>query len=361
MQTAITAKEIFTGNEWLIDHAIVINDGIIQSVIPVEQLPTGLHVTHHDGLLIPSLIDIQIYGAHGSLLAVSPTTDTLKKMYDYCVAGGASFFLPTVATNSYAVIENCIEAVRSYWETGGIGVIGLHIEGPWISNEKRGAHVSSFIHSPTLAQVQQLIDKGKGIIKMITLAPEICSDEVIDYIQQHEIIVSAGHSNSTYQQATIVFDKGITAATHLYNAMSGLQHRAPGMVGAILNHSSVMASIVPDGYHVDFAAISIAKKIMQHRLFIITDAVTDTTEGLYKHQLAGDKYEADGILSGSALTMIKAVKNCVQHAGIELDEALRMASLYPAKVLKMDDRLGRIEVGYEAVFTKLDSDLNVVS
>src|SRR5437868_7320124 len=127
---------------------------------------------------------------------------------------------------------------------------------------------------------------GKGVIKMITLAPEVCSDEVIDCILSHNVIISAGHSNATYPQAMRCFEKGITAVTHLYNAMSGLHHREPGLVGAGFDAMTVMASIIPDGHHASFAAIRIAKKIMGERLFAITDAVTETSEGYYEHQLA---------------------------------------------------------------------------
>ena len=196
------------------------------------------------------------------------------------------------------------------------------------------------------------MDYGKDVIKIITIAPEVCSDEVIQFLQAHNIIISAGHSNAAYHQAIQSFNKGINTATHLYNAMSPLQHREPGMVGAIFNHPTVMSSIVPDGYHVDFAAVKIAKKIMKERLFVITDAVTETSEGLYPHHLAGDRYESNGILSGSALTMMKSVKNLVQHCDIELDEALRMCSLYPAQVLGLGD-LGKIENGYQASFIEL--------
>jgi N-acetylglucosamine-6-phosphate deacetylase len=141
--------------------------------------------------------------------------------------------------------------------------------------------------------------------------------------------------------------------------MSPLQHREPGLVGAILNHSSVMSSIIPDGYHVDFAALTIAKKVMGERLFIITDAVTETNEGYYPHQLDGDKYVANGILSGSALTMMLGVKNCVEKAGIALDEALRMASLYPAKVLGLDNEFGKIEKGFKAEVVRVNHSLEV--
>lgn len=358
--TAYITDKIFTGENWLTDHAVLAENGIIASIILQDDIPSNASISKYkNSFLAPAFIDLQIYGAHRNLLAVKPTTETLEKIYNYCKAGGANHYLPTVATNTYEVFYNCIDAVKEYWKQGKKGVLGLHIEGPWISKAKRGAHIEELIHSPTLQQAEELLEYGKGVIKMITLAPEVCSDEVIDLIKSYGVVVSAGHSNATFQQAANAFDKGISVATHLYNAMSPLQHREPGMVGAIMQHDKVMCSIVPDGYHVDFAAVSIAKKIMNERLFIITDAVTETNEGYYPHRLEGDKYISNGILSGSALTMAKAVKNCVEKAGIELSEALRMASLYPAKVIGMQHELGRIEKGYKAEFVVMDEALEI--
>ncbi len=357
---ALSADKIFDGTIWLMEHAILIDNEIIQAVVPIASLPGDVKREHYNGLLVPSFIDLQIYGAYKQLFAVEPTADSLFKLYDYCVKGGAAHFLPTVATNSTEVITACIHAVKAYWNQGGKGALGLHIEGPWISKAKRGAHIEAYIHQPTLEAVRSLLEVGKGVIKMITLAPEECSAAVIDLIASEGIVVSAGHSNASYEQATEAFDKGIYTATHLFNAMSPLSHRAPGVVGAILNHDKVMASIIPDGFHVDYAAISIAKKIMKERLFIITDAVTETKEGLYPHQLLGEKYESEGVLSGSALTMAKAVKNCVTHVGISVDEALLMASLYPATVLGLHEQFGQIGKGFTASFTLLDDDLEVV-
>lgn len=348
--TAYVAEKIFTGDEWLTGKCVLVDDeGIIDSIVAEEAIPVGAVKIFKEGCFIaPAFIDAQIYGAHGSLLAVEPTVETLEKTLAYCKQGGANHFQPTVATNTYDVFYKCIDAVKDYWKAGKRGVVGLHIEGPWISGAKRGAHIEELIHAPTLGQAKDLLEYGKGVIKMITVAPEVCSDDVISLMEWYGIIISAGHSNATFKQAKAAFNKGIPAATHLYNAMSPLQHREPGMVGAIMEHDKVMCSIIPDGYHVDFAAISIAKKVMKERLFIITDAVTETSEGYYPHQLDGDKYVSNGILSGSALTMVTAVKNCVEKVGIELDEALRMASLYPAKVLGLSNKLGRIKKGYRA-------------
>lgn len=360
MIQAHAAEKIFTGEEWITGHAIIVKNEIIHEIVRYDNIPSEANIISYTaGFLAPCFIDIQIYGAFGSLLSVHPTVKTLEKLHEYCKCGGANYFQPTVATNSYQVFYKCIDAVKDYRNKGGQGVIGLHIEGPWINKAKRGAHIEAFIHSPTVAQAKALLEYGKGIITMITLAPEVCSTEVIDLINSYGVIISAGHSNATFDEANDGFNKNINTATHLYNAMSPLQHRAPGMVGAIMNHGSVMSSIVPDGYHVDFAALRIAKKVMKERLFFITDAVTQTNEGPYPHQAEGDKYVSNGILSGSALTMAKSVKNGVEKAGIELSEALRMASLYPAMVMKLDNNLGKIAKGYKAAFVQMDNKLEV--
>ena len=312
-------------------------------------------------MLVPAFIDMQIYGASGKLLAEYPEADSLFKLNEYCNGGGAAFCMPTVATNTMEVFHRCIDAVRDYWQQGGEGILGLQLEGPWINPVKRGAHIESLIHAPSLKEAEDLLKYGKGVIKMITLAPEICSQEVIDLIHSKGILVSAGHSNASYEEAKKSFAKGIKAVTHLYNAMSPLQHRAPGMVGATMDDAGVMASIIPDGHHVDYAAIRIAKRVMKERLFVITDAVTETTSGHYPHKLVGDKYEADGILSGSSLTMNRAVKNLVDHAAVELAEALRMCSLYPAKLMGLGNAIGRISPGYRSLLTVLDKECNVVA
>jgi N-acetylglucosamine-6-phosphate deacetylase len=355
-----SAEKIFTGEEWICNHAIAVTNGTIDAVVPVSALKEKIQ---HFGkcFIAPAFIDLQIYGAGGKLFAVYPEKDSLIKLVDYCRTGGATYCMPTVATHPYDTFYKCIDAVKDYWNDGGGGVLGLHIEGPWINNEKRGAHISEFIHTPTIEQVKQLLDYGKGVIKIITLAPEQCNREIIDCILSYGVVISAGHSNATYEQATSGFNNGIKTATHLFNAMSPLQHRSPGVVGAVMDHPSAMSSIIPDGHHVDYTAVRIAKQVMKERLFVITDAVTDTDSGSYPHQLAGDKYESSGILSGSSLTMAKAASNLVQHCGIDLSEALRMCSLYPARVMGLQNKLGMIKPGYEAAMVVLDDKMNVVS
>ncbi len=360
---AYIAGTVYTGTDKLRHHAVLTVDNRIDSLVPSIAVPEGFEVKDYgkSAIIAPALVDLQLYGANNRLLAVYPNAQTVSDIVQYSRNGAAAWCMPTVATNTYEVIFKCIDAIRSYWQQGGTGALGLHVEGPWISMERRGAHNPAWIFSPTLEQVKELIEYGKDVIKIITLAPEVCTPDVLEYIQLQKIIISAGHSNATYGQAIETFNTtGISTVTHLYNAMSPLQHRAPGLVGATFDHPLVKAAIIPDGLHVDYAAIRIAKKILQERLFAITDSVTTTTEGYYKHEFAGDKYTSNGILSGSALTMHKAFKNLVVYAGIKVAEALRMCSLYPARVIKYSDEITLLKNGYPAAMIVLDKSLNLV-
>lgn len=343
MMRTITTQKLFTGDHWLHNCMLVIEEGLIKAVESFTGEP------EHE-LIVPAFIDLQIYGAGGRLFSVYPHADSLELLYQSCLKGGTQYFLPTVATNSPEVISSCIKAVRSFWEKGGKGCLGLHLEGPWLNPIRKGAHLAEFMHAPTVSEVESLLEEGKDVIKIITLSPECCSREVIKLLRANDIKISAGHSDATYEQALQGFDQGIQLATHLFNAMSPFQHRAPGLAGAILNHSTVMASIIPDGYHVDWVALKLAQRLMWDRLFVITDAVTDTQEGPYQHYPAGDRYEAGGVLSGSALTMLKACNNLIQHAGLDKAEALRLCSLYPAKAIGMENSLGRLDPGFQASF-----------
>jgi len=356
----ISAKKIFTGYEWLQDHAVVINKGKVDRVVPRAKLQSKKIDHFKDCFIVPTFIDIQVYGVGDRLLAVYPEPATLQLMYEQFITEGTGLFLPTLATNTIDVFKNAIDAVKEYWRANRKGIYGLHLEGPWLNEIKRGAHVREWIHSPSFEEVKELLEYGKGVIKMITIAPEVCSHEIIDLILSHNIIISAGHSNASYEEAIHSFSKGISTVTHLYNAMSPLLHRNPGLVGATFNHPTVRSSIIPDGYHVDFAAVSIAKKIMGNRLFAITDAVAQTNSGPYQHKLVGDKYECNGTLSGSALSMHKAFKNLVQLAGINIEEALRMCSLYPAEVLHCEGEYGKIIPQAAGQFLVLDKQLEIV-
>lgn len=338
------------------DQAVVVQEAMIENISSFVQGYTKPDYSGH--YLVPSFIDLQIYGSRGKLFSMYPTPGTLQTMYAHCSEAGTGHFLVTIATNTSEVMYRAIDAVRNYWESDGKGLIGLHLEGPWINPLKRGAHIEAFIKKPLPGDLLPLLTYGRGIIKMITLAPELCSDDVLRMIKSFDIIISAGHSNATYAEATASFSKGVTTVTHLFNAMSPFHHRDTGLPGATFRHAAAMSSIIVDGHHVDFSAVAIAKRLMGERLFLITDAVAETREGPYQHTLQGGRYLSANTLSGSALTMLEAVKNCVIHCEIKAEEALRMASLYPAKL--MDIEGGNIRLNERASFILLDEDLNVI-
>ena len=361
MKKAITNATIFSGKEILTGIAILIDNGKIQGFVYDTDLPDEYIVHDLNGNNIaPAFIDLQIYGGNGYLFSSDPSIEAITATREYCLQGGATKFLMTIATNSKEVVSKGISVAKKYLNDGGKGMMGLHLEGPWINPEKKGAHLEEFIHQPTMDEVIRLVDEAEGVVKMITLAPEKVDEAIIDYLQENKIVVSAGHSNATYAQAKKRFEK-IKTATHLFNAMSPFQSREPGMVGAIYDHPSACASIVADGIHVDFTSIRISKKILGERLFLITDAVAENENSPYPHVLKSDRYTLpDGTLSGSTLTMIKAVTNCVQHCGIDLQEALRMASLYPAKISGIENEFGLIERNQNASFVVFDKELNLV-
>jgi N-acetylglucosamine-6-phosphate deacetylase len=349
---------VFTGDRFINGHAVLVNNGIIEAIVPAADLAADIDRYDLQGnLLVPAFIDLQLYGGNGLLFSEALNEDAIHATDAYCVSGGCTRFMLTMATNSIDVFLKGIDIAKTFLQKHpNGGLLGLHLEGPYINPVKRGAHLLQHIKQPTVDEVKFLLDKAEGIVKMMTLAPEQCSDEVIKLLLDHNVIISAGHSNATYEEATAGFNKGITTTTHLFNAMSPLQGRELGMVGAIYDHATAYSSIVCDGFHTSFAAVRVSKKMMQERLFLITDAVTETKEGAYQHVLKDDRYLLpDGTLSGSALTMLKAVNNCVKYAGIEFDEALRMASLYPARVAQLQN-FGKVEEGFKADLAVLSSD-----
>jgi N-acetylglucosamine-6-phosphate deacetylase len=359
-KTAYIAERIFTGEKFIGGHAVIVDGGIVENVIPTGTLPSDINTRQlpHQ-TLAPAFMDLQIYGGDEGMFSLFPSVESLQATHRYCVRGGATHFMATVATNDPEITYQAISAAREYWAQGLPGLLGLHLEGPYLNAEKKGAHLTRYIKRPVLQEVKDLLSVGEGMIRMMTVAPECCDDEVIRYLMEHGVVVSAGHSNATYDQAMDAFHLGIPTATHLYNAMSPLQHRAPGMVGAIFD-GDVFCSIVADGIHVDFAAVRIAKKIMGNRLFLITDAVTEAQTDSYTYIMENNRYVTEnGTLAGSCLTMGRAVKNLIIEMGIDPAEALPMASLYPARVIGRDNSLGRIAPGYEVDWVVLDQEYDV--
>lgn len=350
---------LYTGTTVLHQHALLIEGGRIAAVLPETVAPPEVATVDARGLSVaPALLDLQVYGANGQLFSVQPGSEALTTLTEYAFRHGTTGSLATMPTNSGTMMRAALEAGRDF-QRQHLGLLGVHLEGPYINPLKKGAHQLEFIKAPTVAEIEELLKIGEGVLKMMTLAPEVATPGVVARLREAGVVLSAGHSNATYAQAAAGFRAGFTAATHLFNAMSALQGREPGLVGAVYDAATAQASIIADGVHCDFAAVRISQKILGERLFLITDAVTNSQQGAYQFQRQADHYvDSQGVLAGSALTLPQAVRNCVQHVGLPLAEALRMASLYPARVLGLDDELGYLTKGYQADFWLFDEQLH---
>ncbi len=357
---ALKNAKIFTSEEVIKDHILLIEGDKISKIISAENLSSDIQVIDLKGFNIaPSFIDIQIYGGGGSLYNSKTTEETIRNTYLEIRCQGTTHFQITLSSVLLNKMLEAISVAKNYLKNGGKGLVGLHLEGPFFSFPKRGAHVAEFIRKPTDTELKTIIQACEGLPTYMTIAPEEFTDKQLEMILESAIIVAAGHSSATYKQAQNAFQRGIKRVTHLFNAMSQLQGREPGLVGAAY-HSEAWASIIPDGIHVDFDSIKISKKIMGKRLFIITDAVTNDTSGDYKFVHAGTHYtDTKGTLSGSALSMIQGVRNCVEKVEISLQESLRMASTYPAEVLNLNHRLGKIKPDYQANMVIFDDNFVV--
>jgi len=347
MITALHNLQIISDGVITQGKAILISEGKIANVISENAIRQDAEKVDLNGVFVaPGLIDLQIYGTGGKLFAGKPEEAALEQMENDMLSQGTVGFFATLGTNSNDIVEKGIEAAKSYRSRAKGNFWGMHLEGPYLNEKKRGAHPAKFIKKGTLAEVQRWIEMADGVIKMMTIAPELQDKEVIDYLNDHGVILSSGHSNATYQEGKSFLNNPIKAVTHLYNAMPQMHHREPGYIPAIFEERPY-TSVVADGIHVDFAMIRLAKRELGDKLFLITDAVTTTNEGTYQHQFTGDRYVMpDGTLSGSCLTMLNAVENCVNHVGTTLAEAINMASLYPAQLAGVNK--GKIEAGYDA-------------
>lgn len=349
---------LYTGTTILPHHALLIEAGQIAAVLSDAEAPTDVPGVDGRGLgVAPALLDLQVYGAHGQLFSVQPGVESLTALTTHAFQHGTTGLLATMPTNSWEMMQAALEAGREF-QRQQPGLLGIHLEGPYINPLKKGAHQQEFIKAPTVPEIEALLKMGEGVLKMMTLAPEVATPGVLARLLEAGVVLSAGHSNATYAQAMAGFRIGFTAATHLFNAMSALQGREPGLVGAVYDAATASASIIADGVHCDFAAVRISQKILGERLFLITDAVTDSHQGAYLFRRQADHYvDTQGVLAGSALTLPQAVRNCVQHVGLSLAEALRMASLYPARVLGLTGQLGYLQKGYAADFWLFDEYL----
>ncbi|MEZ8086373.1 N-acetylglucosamine-6-phosphate deacetylase [Vibrio sp. 1S139] len=364
---ALSNCKIYTGSDVLTDHAVVIENELIKKVCPISELPEGIELRDLDGAnLSPGFIDLQLNGCGGVMLNDEITAETMQIMHKANLKSGCTSFLPTLITSSDEDMRAVITAAREYHNQYQNQSLGLHLEGPYLNVAKKGIHSVDHIRRSDNEMIE-LICENRDLIAKVTLAPELNDPEHIERLHKAGVVVSIGHTNATYAEARQGFESGITFATHLFNAMTPMVGREPGVVGAIYDTPEVYAGIIADGFHVDYANIRIAHKIKGEKLVLVTDATAPAGADMEYFIFVGKKVyyrdgkcvDENGTLGGSALTMIEAVQNTVEHAGIALDEALRMATLYPATAIGVESKLGRIKKGMVANLAVFDRDFNV--
>lgn len=353
---ALTNGTVFTGAEVVRDRAVVIAGDRIQTLCApaeLEAIALDACIDLGGANVAPGFIDLQLNGCGGVMFNDHITPDTLETMHRTNLRSGTTSFLPTLITTTDADMVQAMEVVAAYRQTAPMTVLGLHLEGPYLNPTRKGIHNADSIRDPDPAMVQKIARAGREVVKLVTLAPEQVPPAQIRALTEMGIVVSAGHTDATFETAIARFEAGVSMATHLFNAMSPWLSRKPGMVGAVFRRPEVYAGIIADGQHVHFDSIRLAKQLKGDRLFLVTDATPPVGTQMDSFIIGGQEVfyrdgrcvAADGTLGGSALTMMAAIANCVHQVGIDLPEALRMATLYPARAIAVDASLGWIGAG----------------
>ncbi len=358
----------------LIRHAhsaLLIKGGRVVTIVPVSKVPADCEIAELDGgLLCAGFVDLQANGGGGEMLSSASTADSIRTICDAHLHFGTTSLLPTLITDTKEQTNAAISAVKDAVAQGVAGVIGLHLEGPHLSIARKGAHDPALIRSMNDDDCHQLCAlAGELPSLLVTVAPESATPAQIADLKNAGATVSLGHSDAEYQTVNAAATAGATCVTHLFNAMSQLGNRAPGMVGAALDSDSLFAGLIADGIHVNPATIRIAVRAKQGagRLFLVTDSMaplgTDmkefTLDGRTILRRDGRLTLSDGTLAGADLDMISAVRFMVNEIGLEADEALRMASLYPAQLLNRDHEIGSLVPGARANLVHLDEHLQI--
>jgi N-acetylglucosamine-6-phosphate deacetylase len=363
---ALTNCKIYTTDAVLVGHAAIIKNDKIDSIKPIAELNSTIKKIDLMGAnLTPGFIDLQLNGCGGVMFNNEITEETLALMQSTNLKSGCTSFLPTLITSSDQDMRTALKVARDYMDKKPNEVLGLHLEGPYLSKEKKGIHRSEYIRKADLTMLD-LICQNADIVSKVTLAPENNSLEVIQRLSKAGIVVAIGHSNATYAQATAAIDNGATFATHLFNAMSPMTGREAGVVGAVYD-KNIYAGIIVDGFHVAYENVRISKKIMAEKLILVTDATAPAGADIDSFDFVGTRvyykngkcFAADGTLGGSALTMIEAIEKSVKFVGIELAEAIRMATLYPARAISVANKIGTIKAGKIANLAIFDNDYKV--
>lgn len=371
MLTALVNGRVLIDDHFVDDAAVLIEDRFIVDVAArsdarvraAPQRDLGGH------MLAPGFIDCQVNGGGGVLFNDAPTVDTLQRIAAAHRRFGTTGMLPTLISDDARVMRAAMAAVSAAIAQGVPGILGIHLEGPFLSPQRKGIHDAAKFHAPDASDVDLVASLGAGKT-LLTLAPEEVSPQILRALALRGVILAAGHTAATYAQTRAALDTGLRGFTHLYNAMSPLQNREPGVVGAALEDAASWCGVIVDGHHVHPAALRVALAAKAPgKIFLVTDAMPPVGSDQPGFQLNGETIHchdglctnAQGVLAGSALDMAAAVRNAVAMLHIPLGEALRMASAYPAAFLGLDSSHGRIAAGYAADLVLLTDDITVRS
>lgn len=370
MTTALVNGRVLGERGFERGRAVLIEATRIAAVVADddERVRSAHAIDLQDRLLLPGFIDVQVNGGGGALFNDEPSIDAIRKIGAAHRRFGTTGFLPTLISDDLHVVERAIGAVKEAMDARVPGVLGIHIEGPFLSEARKGVHDSSKFRELDASSLELIASLDHGHT-LITLAPEMTTPEMIRRLVQAGVTVSAGHTNATYEQARAAMNAGLSGFTHLFNAMSQLTGREPGVVGAALEDDKSWCGIIVDGVHVHPAALRMALRSRpRDRFMLVTDAMPGVGSSQTYFRLQGRTitvdglvcYDQDGRLAGSNMDMASAVRNAVSILGIDLAEAVRMASTYPAAFLRLDHELGRIAPGYRANLVLADDEMNVV-
>jgi N-acetylglucosamine-6-phosphate deacetylase len=366
MTSALFNGRVVLHDEIRSDLCVVIENGRITALSP--SFPDDAEQVDLAGqLVLPGFIDVQVNGGGGRLFNDDPSVETIAAMAAAHRQFGTTGLLPTLISDELSVIERAIAAVDQAIDSGIPGVIGVHIEGPFLSNARRGIHLESMLQ-PFDDRFLEVLCSARNGKTLVTVAPECISPAQIRRLVDGGVIVAAGHSDADYETVRAAIDAGVTGFTHLFNAMSQLTNRAPGMVGAALEDSSTYAGIIVDGHHLHpatFRAGLQAKGI--DRMMLVTDAMPTVGAEHQEFMLQGRAIRRDGdkllsqegTLAGSTLTMASAVANAIKQGRLDLPSAARMASSTPAHFLGLADKTGAIELGLRADLIAMNDDFTV--
>ncbi|MDY0980001.1 N-acetylglucosamine-6-phosphate deacetylase [Stenotrophomonas sp. CFBP8994] len=370
MKTVLRNARILTADGFRDDLALVIEAGRITALVSDAAPQLGSAAEQVDlggGWLLPGFIDAQVNGGGGVLFNNTPDVDSLRTLAAAHRRFGTTALLPTLISDDVQVMRKAIDATRQAIADGVPGVIGIHLEGPYIAPARKGTHDANKFRVPDADEIAMAASLENGVT-LLTLAPERVPLDSIRALVERGVIVAAGHTAATYEEARAGLEAGIRGFTHLYNAMSPLTGREPGAVGAALEDRGSWVGIIADGVHVHPASLRVALATKpQGKVMLVTDAMPPVGADSPSYELYGEVITAvDGVvrnaagsLAGSALDMATAVRNAVNLLGLSLEEAARMASRYPAQFLNVDDRLGEIAEGYQADLVLLDDALQV--